>query len=57
MIKIIRGGKVEAELDGPIFIGPCILESEKDCLLCCIPDGLHHIFISARDGDGITVIE
>ncbi|MEX0598091.1 MAG: hypothetical protein WD512_16505 [Candidatus Paceibacterota bacterium] len=63
-MKIIRrygdeiNDEVVAELNyDPIFVCPCIIESESDEFFCAIPDGIHHIFISQRNGNGVTVIE
>jgi len=42
--------------EGPLFIGPCIITEESDTLLCAMIDGLWHLFISERHGDGRTEI-
>lgn len=57
MITIKRDNQIVAVLDGPIFLGPCIIQGEENSLICCIPDGIYHIIVSDKHGKGITILE
>ena len=56
MITITRNGKVTAKVQGPLFIGPCIIPEESDTILCAVSGVDYHIFISDRNGNGRTEI-
>lgn len=44
------------EVEGPLFIGPCLITSEEDVLFCAIRGVDYHIFISDKNGEGKTEI-
>jgi len=44
------------EVEGPLFIGPCIIPEESDSLFCAVNGVEYHLFISDRHGEGRTEI-